>query len=42
LVEALEGRWGPPHSVVAKAIIDIDFLDTTIDELSDEIVEASF
>lgn len=42
LVEALEGRWGRQHSVVAKAIIaHIDFLDTTIDELSDEIVEAT-
>lgn len=42
LVEALEGRWGHHHSVVAKAIIGhIDFLDATIEGLTDEIVEAT-
>ena len=41
LVEALEGRWAAQHSVVAGRILaHIDFLDETIDTLTDEIVEA--
>jgi transposase len=40
LVEALESRWMPHHSTVARQILaHIDFLDTTIDTLTDEIVE---
>ena len=40
LTEALESRWQPHHSVVARRILaHIDFLDSTIAELSDEIVE---
>jgi transposase len=42
LREALEGRWAHHHNVVAQAIIGhIDFLDATIEELTDEIVEAT-
>ena len=40
LTEALESRWQPHHTVVARRILaHIDFLDSTIAELSDEIVE---
>ena len=40
LTEALESRWQPHHTVVARRIMaHIDFLDSTIAELSDEIVE---
>ena len=40
LTEALESRWQPHHTVVARRILaHIDFLDDTIVELSDEIVE---
>jgi len=40
LTEALESRWQPHHTVVARRILaHIDFLDSTIVELSDEIVE---
>jgi transposase len=40
LTEALESRWQPHHTVVARRILaHIDFLDDTIAELSDEIVE---
>jgi transposase len=40
LLEALESRWQPHHSVVARQILaHIDFLDATIDTLSDQIVE---
>ena len=40
LTEALESRWQPHHTVVARRIMaHIDFLDSTIVELSDEIVE---
>src|SRR5690606_30109769 len=42
LVEALESRWQPHHSIVARQILaHIDFLDDTIDTLSDQIVECS-
>lgn len=40
LIEALESRWVSHHSAVARQILaHIDFLDTTIDTLSAEIVE---
>jgi transposase len=40
LVEALESRWVPYHGAVARQILDhIDFLDRTIDTLTDQIVE---
>ena len=40
LTEAMESRWQPHHTVVARRILaHIDFLDSTIAELSDEIVE---
>ena len=40
LTEALESRWQPHHTVVARRILaHIDFFDSTIAELSDEIVE---
>jgi transposase len=40
LIEALESRWQPHHSIVARQILaHIDFLDATIDTLSDQIVE---
>lgn len=40
LVEALESRWVGHHSVVARQILaHIDFLDSTIDALTAEIVE---
>jgi len=40
LTEAMESRWQPHHTVVARRIMaHIDFLDSTIVELSDEIVE---
>ena len=40
LTEAMESRWQPHHTVVARRIMaHIDFLDSTIAELSDEIVE---
>ena len=40
LTEAMESRWQPHHTVVARRILaHIDFLDDTIAELSDEIVE---
>jgi transposase len=40
LIEALESRWVSHHSAVARQILaHIDFLDTTIDTLSDQIVE---
>ena len=40
LIEALESRWQAHHSTVARQILaHIDFLDATIDTLSDEIVE---
>lgn len=40
LIEALESRWVTHHSKVARQILaHIDFLDTTIDTLSSEIVE---
>jgi transposase len=40
LIEALESRWQPHHSIVARQIVaHIDFLDATIDTLSDQIVE---
>ena len=40
LQEALEGHWGSHHTVVATQILaHIDFLDDTIAELGDQIVE---
>ena len=40
LTEALAANWRPHHSFVARQIIaHIDFLDTTIAELSGEIAE---
>jgi transposase len=40
LIEALESRWQPHHSIVAGQILaHIDFLDATIDTLNTEIVE---
>ena len=40
LAEALEGRFGPHHAVVARQILaHIDFLDASIDALSTEIAE---
>lgn len=40
LVEALESRWVAHHTTVARQILaHIDFLDTTIDTLTAEIVE---
>lgn len=40
LIEALESRWDDHHSTVARQILaHIDFLDTTIDALTAEIVE---
>lgn len=40
LIEALENRWVAHHSAVARQILaHIDFLDTTIDTLTAEIVE---
>ena len=40
LTEAMESRWRPHYTVVARRIMaHIDFLDSTIAELSDEIVE---
>jgi transposase len=40
LEEALESRWAPHHSTVARQILaHIDFLDATIDTLTAEIVE---
>lgn len=39
LTEALEGMFGPHHAVVCRRILDhIDFLDATIEELSEEVV----
>ncbi len=39
LAEAMAGRFGPHHAVVARAILDhIDFLDTTIDTLTAQVV----
>jgi transposase len=40
LIEALENRWEPHHSAVARRILaHIDFLDDSIASLSDEISE---
>lgn len=40
LVEALESRWADHHGAVARRILaHIDFLDGTIEALTDEIVE---
>ena len=40
LVEALENRWGSHHSVVAGRILaHIDFLDSSIAELGEEVTE---
>ena len=40
LVEALEGMFGPHHAVVCRQILaHIDFLDASIDELSEEVVK---
>ena len=40
LTEALENRWVSHHGAVARQILaHIDFLDATIDALTDEIVE---
>jgi len=40
LIEALESRWVTHHSAVARQILaHIDFLDSTIDTLTGEIVE---
>ncbi len=40
LVEALENRWGSHHAVVAARIVaHIDFLDDSIQTLTDQIVE---
>lgn len=42
LIDALESRWQPHHSIVARQILaHIDFLDDTINTLSDQIVECS-
>lgn len=40
LVEALDGMFGPHHAVVCRQILaHIDFLDASIDELSEEVVK---
>jgi transposase len=41
LTEALDGRWRPRHSRMARRILDhIDFLDTSIADLDEAIAEA--
>lgn len=40
LIDAMEGMFGPHHAVVCRQILDhIDFLDASISQLSEEVVE---
>lgn len=40
LIEAMDGMFGPHHAVVCQQILDhIDFLDTSISQLSEQVVD---